>query len=133
MRTIGCPPEADLTAVANGDLSALSQPILVAAASAAQYEEFIWEEALLCTEVRRFRAYPPAPCAEGKILLLLPGYDYDAKTNHAVDRWVNQEDRYTVQLNSPRSCIETDMARTRRSIALMVAAVLALCLWWISK
>lgn len=126
MRAIGTPPECALRDVANGDFRGMSLPLLVAAASSSQFEEFIWREALICCEVRRFRDplfHGNHP--ENKILLLLPGCHADPRTSAAVDWWVNHEDRYTVQLTSPRPAIEKDMIRTW-------AALLGMCLvFWI--
>ncbi|MEO5712587.1 MAG: hypothetical protein ABIT37_03790 [Luteolibacter sp.] len=95
--TIATGPEADLVAVADRDFSGLSHPILVACYSDEQFEDFVWEEALFCSEVRRFRGpikKQPVP-PEGKILLLLPGWDMDPKTKAAVDDWIFVQDRYT--------------------------------------
>jgi hypothetical protein len=102
--TIWYAPEADLLAVANHDFSQLSPPILVACRDQEQFEEFTFREGLMCSQVRRFRAegndtenYP-----HGKILLLLPGWFDDLRTHAAVECWVNLQDRFTVELRSPR-------------------------------
>jgi hypothetical protein len=130
MRAIGAPPEADLTTVASGDLAGLSMPILVAAATWEQFDEFVWEQALFCSEVRRYRHLGDMGLDEGKILLLLPGYEHDEQTADAVDLWVNHEDRYTAQLDSPQPGITKGSAVIGRSILLMAAAAgAALCVW----
>lgn len=130
MRAIGAAPETDLTAVADGDFSGMATPLLVAAGSRSQFDEFVWEEALMCSEVRRFREVSHhRKHPEGKILLLLPGYHADAQTAAAVEWWVNGEDRYTVQLNGPRPCIERDERETRRALWLMALAAAAAVMW----
>lgn len=104
METIATPPEADLRTIAAGDFSALSTPILVAAASMKQFNQFIWNEGLICSHVHRFQKVSDlwtAQFPENKILLLLPGYHADAATYQAVTLWVDACDRYTVELLSP--------------------------------
>jgi hypothetical protein len=97
-------PEAPLTAVARGDFSGLSCPILVAAPSTQVVEEFREQYALASCEVRRYRRNFPYEWAprEDKILLLLPGWSNDPKTRAAVAAWVNQ-DRYTVEFEAAAS------------------------------
>jgi len=130
MRAIGTPPEADLLAVAGRDFANLTRPILVAAATAEQFDDFVWEEALICSEVRRFRRIEELRgCPEEKILLVLPGYYHDAKTAAAVEWWVDAEDRYTVHLDHPLPCLKEHQRHTRRALWLMSAAVLAVCVW----
>jgi hypothetical protein len=134
MRTIATPPEVDLTTVAKGDFSKLSQPLIIAAASRDQFDAFLWREALICHEVRRFRDPSHHRChPENKILLLLPGYEIDPKTAGAVEWWVNQEDRYTVQLNRPEPTFEEDGVVTKRSMILMSVAMIALFAWLIFR
>jgi hypothetical protein len=93
--------EADLNDVAKGDFSQLSAPILVAAATLEQFDEFVFSNGLSCSEVRRFRSYhrertQPA----GKILIQLPFYYDDPNTAEAVEQWVNDE-RWTVHVDEP--------------------------------
>lgn len=97
-------PEADLTAVAGGDFSKLSAPILVACRDQEQFEEFCFREGLMCSEVRRFQKgrYNPDQFPPSKILLLLPGWGDHARTYAAVAEWVLPMDRYTVALRGPR-------------------------------
>lgn len=129
MKTIACAPEADLHKVAAGDTASLSTPILVAAADQAQLDAFVWAEGLVCTEVRRARGLVPDFYPENKILVLLPGWDLDTRTAEFVREWVEERDRYTVQLASPRPSIEQDMTATRRGLALMVVAAAVVVLW----
>lgn len=132
MKTIATPPEADLHAVARGDFSRLAAPLLIAAGSSSQYDEFLWSEGLLHAEARRFRE--PAHHRghpENKILLVLPGYELDAKTAGAVEWWVAHEDRYTAQLDRPRPAIETDQRRTWTILISMCLAFWAVWAWMI--
>lgn len=121
MRAIGTPPEADLRAVANHDFSRLAPPLLIAAATRAQFDEFVWRQALVCSEVRRFREmrhHRRHP--EGKILILLPGYHRDFQTAAAVDWWVNDQDRYTVQLDAPRPLITREPPNPRHPWGILI-------------
>lgn len=120
------PPEAPLPVIAAGDFSAMGYPILVAAECSKQVAEFIFEEALVCAEVRRlkghpsdFKIYPP-----GKVLLLLPGWHEHPETARLVNWWVRQ-DRYTVALHSP---ISPAKRRERNTMAFLV---LGCVLFWI--
>lgn len=99
-------PEADLVAVANHDFRGLATPLLVACRDQEQLTEFVFREGLMCSEVKRL-APPPHGSKNynypvNKILILLPEWFEDRATSILVDRWVGIEDRYTVQLNSPR-------------------------------
>lgn len=103
--TIDMEAEADLNAVANGDFNELSLPILVAAATLEQFEEFVFSNGLTFAECRRFRTYgrhDDSP--DSKILLLLPYYHEDPTTDEAVEQWV-VADRYTVALDEPRPLV----------------------------
>ena len=95
-------PEASIAAVLSGNLSGLSEPLLIAAASYEQYDQFVWREGLVCTEARRFRepSSRHSPYRDDKILLILPGYENDAKTAVAVARWI-EEHRHYVFLSEP--------------------------------
>lgn len=118
-------PEADLTTVAEGDFSRLSMPLLVAAASKKQLEDFVFRNGLMCTEVRRFQAVGSI-CANlpaGKILLLLPQYHLDPATEEAVEWWVDGEDRYTVELPGPLPALSAKSRFWR------MALVVLLVLW----
>lgn len=122
--------EADKVAVANGDFSGLSMPILVACHDEDQLQEFIWRVGLVCSEVMRYRAgfrlwsgSAVHTLPENKILLLLPGWDEDFATREAVDLWVHGLDRHTVELRSPRP-----LSKGKRNLAgllLILAAVWA--------
>ncbi len=96
-------PEAAHARLVRGDFSRLSLPILVAAESQKQLEEFCWKHALIAEEVRRFQGYQERfnTYPENKVLLLLPGWSHSARTAEAVCHWVNVEDRHTCQLTHP--------------------------------
>jgi hypothetical protein len=94
-------PEADLNNVARGDFSGMQSPILIAAATLEQFDEFVFSNGLTCSQVRRFRDYRDHQTAPvGKILIKLPFYYDDDATAAAVEKWVNDE-RWTVQLDEP--------------------------------
>jgi hypothetical protein len=70
-------PEADLNNVARGDFAGLQDPIIIAAATQEQFDEFVFMNGLVCSQVRRFcdyQDYRTAPM--NKILILLP-FHYD--------------------------------------------------------
>jgi hypothetical protein len=106
-------PESPLDLVARGDFSKLSLPILVAAMTAADVDAFRERHGLLAFEVRRYRepmCYKWLKDAigrdidllEGRVLLLLPGWDEDPSTCQAVLHWV-RSDRYTVEMDEVRA------------------------------
>lgn len=119
-------PEADLLTVADHDFSGLCSPILVACRDQEQLDEFIFREGLMCSEVRRFRhgRYNPSAYPKNKILILLPDWQDHFPTSELVHRWVNIEDRYTVQLNSPKPI-------RRKPIPLGILLLLGAVLWGI--
>lgn len=139
MKANGAPAEADLMAVANGDFSRLSSPILVACRNQEQFEDFVWKNGLMCSEVRRVgRSFsvltrhrldcsPP-----GKILLLLPKWDQNHYTAELVNWWVYEQDRYTVQLRAPRPLVSKP-ARWRVDAALATAAVVLVLVWLVTR
>lgn len=95
MKALALGPEAPLQAVASGDFSGLSYPLLVAASCMQQLDEFVWKEGLICTEVKRFKEarWDFEHFERGKILILLPGWHECPDTACLVDGWVNVEDR----------------------------------------
>ena len=94
--------------VANHDFSGLSMPILVACYSKEQFEDFVFREGLMCSEVRRLKGkredFKHLP--ENKILLLLPGWDRNPPTKDLADWWIFMQDRYTCYLRAPRPVID---------------------------
>jgi hypothetical protein len=104
LRTNGSFPECDLRAVANSDFSRLAPPLYVAARDQEQLEDFTFREGLMCSEVRRFlgaRARLEA-LPENKILILLPRWQDHPTTRELVEWWVEDLDRYTVELPTPK-------------------------------
>ncbi len=127
MKTVAVQPEADLRGVANGDFSNLSWPILIAAADKEQFEDFIWEQVLVCHEVRRL-AGPREKLAafpESKILITLPGWQNDTRTASLVEWWVNDCDRYTVAMTSPTPTIY------QKQPAKMIGLIILLAIAWL--
>ena len=117
-------PEADMVAVANGDFSGLSQPLIVAAYDEEQFREFVWREALFCSDVKRFRKSSTTQGhADHKVLLLLPGWDMDPITRDAVNDWIFVKDRYTCQLRNPYPI------HRRKSTAWLLILVGMLAVW----
>jgi hypothetical protein len=98
-------PEDDMERVARThDFSKLSLPLLVASHDKEQFEEFIFREGLMCSEVRRIDtlaldALDRFPA--NKILLLLPRWQECPNTKRQADHWIFKLDRYTVQLSRP--------------------------------
>lgn len=134
MRTISTKPETSMLEVADGDFSGLSQPLLVAAGTRKQFEDFMWENALVCSECRRVSNYMrPMDFPENKIMILLPGCETHLETAGVVERWVDQEDRYTVQLDYPRPCIEKDQRETWMVMCMIALAVGAVFAWLIFR
>jgi hypothetical protein len=120
------PPEAPLHQIASGDFSGMGHPILVAAECSKQLADFVFEEALFCSEVRRLKGHPSdlAIHPPGKVLILLPGWHEDPATSRLVHAWVRKE-RFTVALNSP-----VPPAKRRESNT-MAALVCCCALFWI--
>lgn len=126
-------PEADLVTVARGNFSALSSPILVACRDQKQFEEFCFREGLICSEVRRFQLgrWNPKAYRADKVLILLPAWWDHLQTRKAVEQWVNQLDRYTVELSAPRPI------RKARAWGWMIIGclttwiTLAALVWWL--
>lgn len=122
--------EADFAKVARSDFSEMAFPILVACYDDEQFQQFIFRNGLMCSEVRRFRSakvvdrvYPP-----DKILLLLPGWDEDAATQKAADHWILEQDRYTCALSGPKP-----PSRKPRGGAGALGCFLAVAavIWWL--
>ena len=125
-------PETRMARVAGGDFSDLTWPILVAAKSRHQLDEFIYQNGLLCCEVRRFLGRPDffERSAPDKILLLLPDCQADPATKVLVRWWVEDLDRYTVQIDSLNPWL---MGRAGVCVRLggLVMALLAMLLLWL--
>lgn len=119
-------PEAPLHRVAQGDYRHMRQPLLIAAETPDQFQEFAWQQGLLTAELRRFEGSPRkfADCPRDKILILLPGWEDHPPTFALVQWWVNDQDRYTVQLDAPLS---TTQKTLRNSWLLML--VVCLIIW----
>lgn len=124
-------PEAPFAAVVRGDFSGLSTPILVAAYSEKQFEQFVYQNGLLCSEVRRFQGYQArlTEWPENKVLLLLPGWSQCSRAAEAVLHWVNVQDRHTCQLTGPKPHIYGSKSKARprllkiASVAAIIAAI----------
>jgi hypothetical protein len=116
-------PETDMVAVAEHDFLGLSSPILVACHDNEQFNQFCFREGLLCSEVRRLagRMDDLASLRADKILLLLPGWDQDARTKRLADKWIFDLDRYTVTLRGPRPRVPVNRWR---SVILLAAKIL---------
>jgi len=128
-------PEALLDRVAVGDFGELKWPILVAARSRLQYEEFVYKNGLLCCEVRRFfgRAEFFAGSDPGKILLLLPDCQDDAATGELVRWWVEDEDRYTVQIDTISPWLMGRAQVCWQAGGAVMAALLLALLWLVMR
>lgn len=128
---VGCPPEAPLSEVAAGDFAGLEEPYLVAAACQEQFETFIFSEGLVCSEVRRLigdrRRFAEMP--DEKILLLLSGWHTSPATAALVEWWVNDLDRYTVDLPGPLAP-EARRWRVLAWLALVTMTAAAAVLGW---
>ena len=93
--------ETDMDNVARGNFAGLTMPILVAAATQEQFEAFVSQNGLTCSEVRRFRTFEYHDSEPlNKIIILLPFHYDDPTTERAVAKWVDA-DRYTVHLGQP--------------------------------
>ncbi len=116
-------PEVTTEDILAGNLSDLSEPILVACRDWVQFDEFVFREGLICSEVQRFkRSHLNWVFPSEKVLLILPGWDEDESTKYAVEQWVNQHDRYTVTLEVPLP---------RKFKVLLFALALACALAWV--
>jgi hypothetical protein len=129
----GSDPEASLRAVANHDFSRLSWPIYVAARDKEQFQDFTFAEGLMCSEVRRFHGarHKLEKLREDKILILLPRWQDDLQTCELVDWWVNDLDRYTVELRSPLPVFRTPGFPWYRLAVL--AGIVALFAWLVTR
>ena len=125
-------PEAPLAEIASGNLSAMSSPILIAAATLEQFEEFVFSNGLSCVECRRFRNYSRhQACRPDKVLILLPFFYDDPETDAAVDEWV-EADRYTVRMDEPMPLIVRSVYFWM-FVLIVIALTWAGAIWWMGK
>lgn len=125
-------PEAPLLEIASGNFANMSAPILIAAATLEQFEEFVFSNGLCCSECRRFRGYKRfEQCAPNKVLILLPFFYDDPETDDAVEDWVDAE-RYTCHMDEPIPLIVRSVYFWM-FVLIVIAATWAAAIWWMGR